>query len=124
LRRAKLRRKKMTDYSAENGFPEGQDFQIEARPKGRKPAVSPGKKGKKDPSNQKDSDGSMPSVPAGKRLYTLKEAARYLGRSEWGMRDLIWAGKIPVVRDEGGRKIFIDVYDLVAYVERNKAAYY
>ena len=59
-----------------------------------------------------------------KRLYTLKEAARYLGRSEWGMRDLIWAGKIPVVREEGKRKIFIDVHDLVAYVERNKAVYH
>jgi excisionase family DNA binding protein len=60
----------------------------------------------------------------GKRLFTLKEAAQYLGRSEWGMRDLIWAGKIPVVREEGGRKIFIDVQDLVAYVERNKAVYH
>jgi excisionase family DNA binding protein len=59
-----------------------------------------------------------------KRLYTLKEAARYLGRSDWGMRELIWAGKIPVVRDDGGRKIFIDVHDLVAYVERNKAVYH
>lgn len=60
----------------------------------------------------------------GKRLYTLKEAARYLGLSEWGMRDLIWAAKIPVVRREGGRKIFIDVHDLIAYVERNKAVYH
>ena len=59
-----------------------------------------------------------------KRLYTLKEAAQYLGRSEWGMRELIWAGKIPVVREEGGRKIFIDILDLVAYVERNKAVYH
>ncbi len=57
-----------------------------------------------------------------KRLYTLKEAAEYLGRSEWGMRELIWAGKIPVVRE--GRKIFVDVDDLVAYVERNKEVYH
>ncbi len=59
-----------------------------------------------------------------KRLYTLKEAGEYLGRSEWGMRELIWAGKIPVVREEGGRKIFIDFHDLAAYVERNKAIYH
>jgi len=59
-----------------------------------------------------------------KRLFTLKEAAQYLGRSEWGMRELIWGGKIPVVREEGGRKIFIDVLDLSAYVERNKASYH
>ena len=30
------------------------------------------------------------SNPKQKRLYTLKEAAEYLGRSEWGMRELIW----------------------------------
>ena len=28
--------------------------------------------------------------PLGKRLYTLKEAAQYLGRSDWGMRDMLW----------------------------------
>ena len=60
----------------------------------------------------------------GKRLYTLKEGAQFLGRSEWGMRELIWAGKIPVVREEGARKIFLDVQDLIAYVERNKAVYH
>lgn len=38
-----------------------------------------------------------------KRLFTLKEAADYLGRSEWGVRELIWGGKIPVVRT--GRKV-------------------
>ena len=58
-----------------------------------------------------------------KRLFTLKEAAQYLGRSEWGMRELIWGGRIPVVREEGGRKIFVDILDLTAYVEANKAVY-
>jgi hypothetical protein len=28
------------------------------------------------------------------------------------MRDLIWSGKIPVVKEPNGRKIFIDVVDL------------
>ena len=64
------------------------------------------------------------SAAAVKRLYTLSEAARYLGWSEWGMGDLIWAGKIPVVREKGGRKIFIDIHELVAYVERNRAVYH
>jgi len=59
-----------------------------------------------------------------KRLFTVKEAAQFLGRSEWGMRELIWAGKIPVVKDEGGRKIFVDVLDLIAYIERNKTVYH
>ena len=56
-----------------------------------------------------------------KRLYNLKEASAYLGRSAWGVRGLIWAGKIPVVRD--GRKIFIDILDLEKFVESNKSTY-
>jgi hypothetical protein len=59
----------------------------------------------------------------GKRLYSLKEAANYLGRSEWGMRELIWASKIPVVRGEGCRKIFLDIEDLDDFISRNKAVY-
>lgn len=61
--------------------------------------------------------------PVCKRLYTLKEAAAYLGRSEWGMRDLIWKQEIPVVKSSGGRKIFLDVLDLDDFVEKNKAVY-
>jgi len=41
--------------------------------------------------------------PLRKRLYTLKEAAQYLGRSAWSMRELIWAGEIPIVRGNGNR---------------------
>jgi excisionase family DNA binding protein len=58
-----------------------------------------------------------------KRLYTLKEGAEYLGRSEWAMRELIWAGEIPVVRQEGGRKIFLDIQDLAEFIEKNKSTY-
>ncbi len=58
-----------------------------------------------------------------KRLYTLKESAEYLGRSEWGMRELIWSGSIPVVRTEGGRKIFVDIEDLSDFITRNKSTY-
>ena len=61
--------------------------------------------------------------PMCKRLYTLKEAATYLGRSEWGMRDLIWKQEIPVVKNSGGRKIFLDVQDLEEFVAKNKAVY-
>jgi hypothetical protein len=56
-----------------------------------------------------------------KRLYNLKEASVYLGRSVWGVRGLIWAGKIPVVRD--GRRIFIDILDLEKFVDSNKSTY-
>ncbi len=61
--------------------------------------------------------------PMLKRLFTLKEAAEYLGRSEWGMRELIWAGRIPVVRPDGGRKIFLDVRDLMEFIDQNKSTY-
>jgi len=61
--------------------------------------------------------------PLSKRLYTLKEAAEYLGRSEWSMRELIWARKIPVVREDGGRKIYLDVSDLDRFIEQNKVTY-
>lgn len=63
------------------------------------------------------------SNPKQKRLYTLKEAAEYLGRSRWGMRKLIWAGRIPVVRTEGGRKIFLDIEDLNDFINQNKSIY-
>lgn len=56
-----------------------------------------------------------------KRLYTLKEAACYLGRTDWGMRELIWARRIPVVRE--GRKIYLDICDLEEYVKNNKNLY-
>ena len=56
-----------------------------------------------------------------KRLFTLKEAAVYLGKGLYGVRELVWAGKVPVVRD--GRKMFIDIVDLDAWVTRNKTTY-
>jgi len=61
--------------------------------------------------------------PVRKRLYTLKEAAEYLGRSEWSMRELLWAGKLPVVRTGGGRKIFLDIEDLNGFITQNKSIY-
>ncbi len=53
-----------------------------------------------------------------KRLFTIKEAAVYLGRPVWGVRTLIWNGRIPVIQD--GRKYFIDINDLDDYIERQK----
>ncbi len=61
------------------------------------------------------------AYPTSKRLYTLKEAAKYLGRSEWSMRELIWSRAIPVVRV--GRKIFLDIEDLNDFIKRNKSFY-
>ncbi|OGW51752.1 MAG: hypothetical protein A2Y81_12715 [Nitrospirae bacterium RBG_13_43_8] len=61
--------------------------------------------------------------PVSQRLYTLLDAAAYLGRTEWGMRELLWQGEIPVVMAEKGRKIFVDKLDLDSFIERNKRVY-
>jgi len=62
--------------------------------------------------------------PVRKRLFTLKESGNYLGRSEWGMRDLIWKQIIPVVKQPGSRKIYIDITDLDGFIEKNKSVYH
>jgi hypothetical protein len=40
------------------------------------------------------------------------------------MRDLIWKQELPVVMNSGGRKIFIDVQNLDAYVSDHKSTYH
>jgi hypothetical protein len=37
------------------------------------------------------------------------------------MRELIWAGEIPIVRGNGNLKIFLDIKDIDDYIERNKS---
>ncbi|MEJ2414780.1 MAG: helix-turn-helix domain-containing protein, partial [Sulfurimonas sp.] len=54
------------------------------------------------------------------RLLPLKEAAQWLGLTVWAMRERIWAGQIPVVQFPGGRKQYIDVQDLEAFIQKNK----
>jgi excisionase family DNA binding protein len=56
-----------------------------------------------------------------KRLYTIPEAAFYLGRTVNAVREMIWVGKLPIVRD--GRRIFIDIFDMDRWVEKNKTEY-
>lgn len=59
--------------------------------------------------------------PLPKRLFSLPEAAHYLARTIWSIRELVWAGKLPIVRD--GKRIFVDINDLNAYIEKNKTIY-
>lgn len=61
------------------------------------------------------------SYPLPKRLYSLPEAAHYLGRTLWSMRELVWKGSIPIVRE--GKRIFVDVSDLDSYISKNKTTY-
>lgn len=53
-----------------------------------------------------------------KRLYSIPEAAFYLGRTVDALREILWAGKIPYVKD--GRRVLLDVKDMDEYIERNK----
>lgn len=59
-----------------------------------------------------------PSEKMNKRLYTIKEAATYLGRPIWSIRELIWAGKIPFIQT--GRIFYLDIYDIDKWIEQNK----
>lgn len=58
-----------------------------------------------------------PKGPA-KRLYSVPEAACYLGRTVDGLREMLYAGKLPYVKD--GRRVLLDVKDMDAYIERLK----
>ena len=54
-----------------------------------------------------------------KRLYTLAEAADYLGRSVWSIRRLIWGAVLPSVRVQG--RVHVDVADMDELIERSKS---
>ncbi len=53
-----------------------------------------------------------------KRLYSIVDAAEYLGRSVWGVREMVYAGKLPFIKD--GRRILLDVRDMDLWIEKNK----
>jgi excisionase family DNA binding protein len=56
-----------------------------------------------------------------KRLYSINEASVYLGRSVWAAREMLWAGKIPYIRD--GRRILLDIHDMDSWIESNRCQY-
>jgi len=58
------------------------------------------------------------AYPMYKRLFTLKEAGLYLGRSEYSIRTLVWGGILPIVKH--GKKQWIDLEDMNSFIERNK----
>ena len=69
--------------------------------------------------SEKQSADTLPKKTT-KRLYSIKEAAEYLGITVWAARERIWAGDLPYVRFSGGRKMYLDARDLEALIERNK----
>lgn len=58
------------------------------------------------------------SVGVKKRLYTVPEAAEYLGRSTWSIRRLIWEGVLPSVRVQ--RRVHLDLADMENLIEQSK----
>jgi hypothetical protein len=61
------------------------------------------------------------TYPLSKRLYTLEEAGHYLGRTLWSMRELIWKGSLPIVRN--GKRIFVDIKDMDIFIEKSKTVF-
>lgn len=75
-----------------------------------------------------------------KRLYSISEAAIYLGLSVHAVRERIWAGQLPCVRldklpkrekgkrtkaidSESGGRILLDINDLDKWIEERKTGY-
>ena len=58
------------------------------------------------------------SIVLQKRLFSLPEAAVFLGRSDWSVRRLIWAGELPSVR--AGGRVHLDIKDMDEFIELNK----
>ena len=61
-----------------------------------------------------------PSGPV-KRLYTVAESAFYLGRTVDALREMVWAGKLPAVRD--GKRILLDIKDMDTWIETSKTRF-
>lgn len=53
-----------------------------------------------------------------KRLYSVPEAAVYLGVSVDGIRYMIAIGRLAAVRH--GRRVLVDIKDMDEFIERNK----
>ena len=69
----------------------------------------------------KDKKAQRTRNPLGKRLFTIKEAGKYLGRSTYSVRTLIWNGQLRIVKN--GKKMWLDVMDMDAWIEKNKTEY-
>jgi predicted DNA-binding transcriptional regulator AlpA len=54
------------------------------------------------------------------RLLTIRESARYLGRSEASMRALVYKGIFPIIQEGERSKIWLDVNDLDEWIDNKK----
>ena len=70
--------------------------------------------------NQTVRKGQRIVNPQFPRLLTVKRAAEWLGLTAWALRERIWEGQIPVVQFVDGGKMWVDVKDLEALIQRHK----
>jgi hypothetical protein len=58
-----------------------------------------------------------------RRLFTIKEAAEYLGRSVPGMRELLYSRELKCIQGgpKGQGKIWVDIRDLDSWIEDHKS---
>ena len=58
------------------------------------------------------------SNPLRQRLFSIKDAAAYLGFSIRSIRNLVYSRQLPIIRL--GTKMFFDIKDLDLWIETNK----
>ena len=58
--------------------------------------------------------------PMRQRLLSLKEAARYLGRGEDSMREMVYGHVFKVIQMGERSKIWLDIHELDKWIEDNK----
>lgn len=59
-----------------------------------------------------------PQDATAKRLFSVPEAAQYLGRTEGALRELIYKGRLPQVKLD--RRVQLDRHDLDRLIETSK----
>jgi len=53
-----------------------------------------------------------------KRLLSVRETARYIGRTETAVRELVWNEKLPHIRSD--RRVMLDIRDLDRWIDTNR----
>lgn len=61
---------------------------------------------------------TKPTYQVNKRLYSIKDAADYLGRSPWTVAEMVRTGKLPYIVD--GKRKFLDILDINRWIDINK----
>ncbi len=53
-----------------------------------------------------------------RRLLNVREAAKYIGRTESAVRELVWNEKLPHIRCD--RRVMLDIRDLDRWIDTNR----